>query len=235
MDAADTTGAAAALPQPLDAILFDLDGTLADSMAAIAEALVDTLARFGHATTVEQWMPAFGPRMQEVIRAVVPVDADDADRIYAAYLPIYYEQYAPRSRPLPGADALLDALAPTGVPLGVVTSKIEEGAHDVIARFGWTERFGVVVGRDTTPEMKPSPVPVRHALDALGTDAARTAFVGDTESDMRAASAAGIPAVVGLTAIRTPEQLLGAGATHVRADLDAVRALLLPALTGQPA
>ena len=223
------------LPDALDAILFDLDGTLADSMTAIAEALVDTLADFGHATTVEAWMPAFGPRMQDVIRAVVPVDAAEADRIYAAYLPRYYEHYMPRSGPLPGADALLADLARTGVPLGVVTSKIEQGAHDLIARLGWTAHFGVVVGRDTTPAMKPSPVPVRHALDALGADAARTASVGDTEADMGAASAAGVAAVIGLTAIRTPEQMREAGATHVRADLDAVGALLLPALKARPA
>ena len=155
------------LPVPLDAILFDLDGTLADSMAVIAEALVDTLARWGHATTVEALMPHFGPRMQEVIQAATGVDLDEADRIYADYLPRYYGEYMARSRPLPGADALLDALAPTGVPLGIVTSKIETGAHDLLAHLGWTDHFGVVVGRDTTPEMKPSPVPVRYALDAL--------------------------------------------------------------------
>lgn len=226
---------AAPLPDPLDAILFDLDGTLADSMTVIAEALVVTLDRFGYQTTVEALMPHFGPRMQEVIQAATGVDLAEADRIYADYLPRYYEEYMLRSRPLPGADALLDALAPTGVPLGIVTSKIERGAHDLLAHLRWTDHFGVVVGRDTTPEMKPSPVPMRYALNALDADPARTVSVGDTEADMRAASSAGVAAIIGLTVIRTPEQMRGAGATHVCEDLDAVRDLLLAALKAQPA
>ena len=140
-----------------------------------------------------------------------------------------------RSRPLPGADALLNVLAPTGVPMGIVTSKLEEGAHSLLAHLGWSGHFGVVVGRDTTPEMKPSPVPVRYALDALDADPARTVSVGDTEEDMRAASAAGVATVIGLTVIRTAEQMRAAGATHICEDLDAVRGLLLPALKAQPA
>ena len=223
------------LPVPLDAILFDLDGTLADSMAVIAEALVDTLARWGHTTTVEALMPHFGPKMQEVIHAATGVDLDEADRIYADYLPRYYGEYMARSRPLPGAEALLDALAPTGLPLGIVTSKIETGAHDLLAHLDWTDHFGVVVGRDTTPEMKPSPVPMRYALNSLDADPARTVSVGDTESDMQAASAAGVAAVVGLTVIRTPDQMRAAGATHVCENLDAVRSLLLAALKATPA
>lgn len=226
---------AAPLPDPLDAILFDLDGTLADSMTVIAEALVDTLARWGHTTTVEGLMPHFGPRMQEVIQAATGVDLDEADRIYADYLPRYYGEYMARSRPLPGADALIDALVPIGVPLGIVTSKIETGAHDLLAHLGWTDHFGVVVGRDTTPAMKPSPVPMRYALNALDADPVRTVSVGDTETDMQAAAAAGVGAVVGLTVIRTPEQMRAAGATHVCEDLDAVRSLLLPALKATPA
>ena len=230
-----STQIAESLPHPPDAILFDLDGTLADSMTVIAEALVDTLERFGHATTVEALMPHFGPRMQEVIQAATGVDLEEADRIYADYLPRYYGEYMSRSRPLPGAEALLADLAPTGVPLGIVTSKIETGAHDLLAHLEWTDYFGVVVGRDTTPEMKPSPVPVRYALNALDADPALTVSVGDTEADMRAASAAGVTTIIGLTVIRTPEQMRAAGATHVCADLDAVRSLLLPALEAQPA
>lgn len=226
---------AAPLPDPVDAILFDLDGTLADSMAVIAEALVETLDGFGYTTTVEALMPHFGPKMQEVIQAATGVDLEEADRIYADYLPRYYGEYMARSRPLPGADALIDALVPTGVPLGIVTSKIETGAHDLLAHLGWTDRFGVVVGRDTTPEMKPSPVPMRYALEALDADPARTVSVGDTEEDMRAASAAGVAAIIGLTVIRAPEPMRAAGATHICENLDAVRSLLFPALKATPA
>jgi phosphoglycolate phosphatase len=223
------------LPGPLDAVLFDLDGTLADSMASIAEALVATLEGFGHRTTVEAVFPAFGRNLVDIIQAVAPVDRPQAERIYADYLPRYYDDYMPQTRPLPGADTLLAELARVALPLAVVTSKIEAGARDLVGHLGWSAHFAAVVGRDTTPELKPSPLPVRHALATLGVEAAGSAFVGDTEEDMAAASAAGLPAIVGVVAIRDARQLRAAGATHVCDDLDAVRRLLLPALRPQPA
>ena len=213
----------------LDAVLFDLDGTLADSMTSIAAALVDTLASHGHVTTVEQLMPLFGPSMPAVIQRVVPVDDAEAERLYQAYLPNYYERYLPRTRPIPGADGLLEELAAL-MPLAVVTSKIEDGARSLLAQLGWAEHFAVVVGRDTSGGIKPSPEPVHHALAALGVDAARAAFVGDTEEDMRAAAAAGVATRVDLTVIRSEQQLRAAGATHACPDLAAVRTQLLAAL-----
>ncbi|MDA1062687.1 MAG: HAD family hydrolase [Chloroflexi bacterium] len=223
------------LTSPLHAILFDLDGTLADSVASIAEALVATLADFGHRSTVAAVLSAFGSNMVEMIERTAPIDRAEAERIYAAYLPRYRQHYMPGTQPLPGADALLADLAGQGVPLGVVTSKIEALARDLVGRLGWSEHFGVVVGRDTTPAMKPSPLPVRHALAALRVEVQRSAFVGDAEEDMAAAAAAGVPVVVGLPAMRSAEQLRAAGASHVCDDLDGVRRLLLPALWPQPA
>ena len=216
----------------LDAVLFDLDGTLADSMAAIAEALVETLATFWHATTAEQVMPAFGPPMADVIERVVHVDRAEAERIYEAYLPRYYRDY-PLSRPLPGAGDLVAGLGGR-VPLAIVTSKIEAGARSLVEHLGWSEYFAVVVGRDTTNGIKPSPEPVLHALTELRVEAARAAFVGDTEEDMRAAAAAGVSTVVGLVEIRGERELRAAGATHVCANLAAV-GRLLDALVPAPA
>ena len=220
----------------LAAVLFDLDGTLADSMAAIAKALVETLATFGHATTVEQVMPAFGPSMADVIERVVHADRAEAERIYEAYLPRYYRDYMPRSRPLPGAGDLVAGLGGR-VALAIVSSKIEAGARSLVELLGWSEHFAVVVGRDTTNRIKPSPEPVLYALSELRVEAARAAFVGDTEEDMQAAAAAGVSTVVGLAEIRGERELRAAGATHVCANLAAVRRLLdalVPAPTLEP-
>ncbi len=218
----------------LAAVLFDLDGTLADSMTSIAEALVDTLALHGHQTNVEQFLPLFGPSMPETIRRVVSVDEAEAERLYQAYLPNYYERYLPQTEPIPGAGELIEELA-ARLPLAVVTSKIEDGARSLLAQLGWSDYFSVVVGRDTSSGIKPSPEPVHHALEALGVDAADAAFVGDTEEDMQAAFAAGVATRVGVIAIRSEQQLRTAGATHVWPDLAAVRSQLLAALDAQPA
>jgi len=207
------------LPGSLHAVLFGLDGTLADSLTSIAEALVATLEHFGHHTTVAAVLPAFGSNMVETIERTAPVDRTEAERIYADYLPRYYQHYMSGTQPLPGADALLAELAWRGLPLGLVTSKIEAGARDLVGRLGWSDHFWGIVGRDSAPAMKPSPLPVRHALAALGIEVRRSAFVGDADEDMAAAAAAGVPTVVGLAALHTEAQLRAGGATHVCDDL----------------
>lgn len=211
------------------AVLFDLDGTLVDSMPSIAAALVETLASFGHETSVGELMPLFGPSMPLTIQQATGVSPQQAGDIYAAYLPRYYEQYMPDTSPIEGAEALLGALVAAGAPLAIVTSKIEQGARDLLANLGWTPHFSVVVGRETATAMKPAPEPALHALAALERSPSQAVFVGDTAVDMECARAAGIPTVVGFTLIRSAEELREAGATHVCGTLQAVGELLLGA------
>ena len=218
-------------PSPLDAVLFDLDGTLADSMHSIAVALAETLNEQGYRTSPEELMPHFGPGMQSVIRRAIGVDEAEAERLYALYLPNYYERYMPDTPPLPGAGELIEDLA-ARLPLGIVTSKLEAGARSLVASLGWSAHFGPIVGRDTTGIMKPRPEPLLHALAELGIEGDRAAYVGDTEEDMQAALAAGVAVRIGITEIRSEQQLLEAGATAICRDLFALRALLVAVLEG---
>ena len=221
-------------PGPLDAVLFDLDGTLADSMHSIAVALAETLGDQGYRTSPKELMPHFGPGMQSVIRRAIGVDEAEAERLYALYLPNYYERYMPDTPPLPGAGELIEELA-ARLPLGIVTSKLEAGARSLVASLGWSEHFGPIVGRDTTGIMKPRPEPLLHALAELGIEGERAAYVGDTEEDMQAALAAGVAVRIGVTEIRSEQQLLEAGATAICRDLFAMRVLLVAILEGTAA
>ena len=196
-------------------------------MPSIAAALVETLASFGHETSVGQLMPLFGPSIPLTIQQATGVSSQQAGDIYAAYLPRYYEQYMPHTSPIDGAEALLGKLATAGTPLAIVTSKIEQGARDLLEQLGWTPHFSVVVGRDTATAMKPAPEPALYALAKLGLPPDAAAFAGDTGEDMRCARSAGIPIAVGLTVIRSAEQLREAGATHTVASLGAMTTPLL--------
>jgi len=209
------------------AALFDLDGTLVDSLPTIAEATVEAFGRHGHRVTAEQIVPRIGPPMEVLAREVTGAGPDESQAMYRTYQDLYYGEYIQRTPPHEGAHALVDALRSAGVALGIVTNKNEYGGRLMVQVQQWGSRFGSVVGRDTAPHYKPHPAPALHALRELDVPPDEAAFVGDTEADMACARDAGIAYVVGVTGARTPDALRAAGATHVFDSLAEVGALLL--------
>ncbi len=137
-----------------------------------------------------------------------------------------------REEPLLGkADA--EALAASGVDLGVVTGRPREEAHWAIERFGWTEKFPVVIAREQQGDRpKPDPFPIELAMDGFDRRHARntTAYVGDTVDDMHAAAGAGIIAIgfvpPYLEADRQTELLLGHGADCVISSHDSLLGII---------
>lgn len=216
----------ASAPAVPAAVLFDLDGTLIDSLTSMAEALVETLAARGHAVTLRAISAALGPPLEEVIASVTGLSLGEAAAAADSYRAIYYSRYVHRALPVTGADALIGRLTAAGVTLALVTMRREEYARLVLARQGWVGHFPVVVGGDTAVAPKPDPAPALHALSVLGVEAQAAAFVGDTAEDMACARAAGIATVVGFTHSRGADDLRAAGATHLASDLAAVGVLL---------
>jgi phosphoglycolate phosphatase len=212
------------------AALFDLDGTLADSEALIAEGIRYALVEHGYEVTRQQVLDILGPPMTEMVPMLVgPVAEDEYRSIRAAYDRNYHEVQLPNIPPLPGAVALLDELRARGVPLAVVTNKIERGAHEQITAMGWTDRFAAVIGADTAARSKPYADPALLALERLGVAPEDGAFVGDTGADMECATAAGIPVRIGIVRVRTQEAMRAAGATHCARDLAEAADVLLGA------
>ena len=210
----------------IEAVLFDLDGTLIDSEALIGVALAETLARHGVHFDPSAVDRIVGPPMTVMIERVAGVNSEVARAIFHEYTMLYLETYAPRALPMPGAVALLDGLATAGVPLALVTNKDESSARTALGYLGWMSRFTAIVGADSTPRPKPE---AEHALEAmrrLDARATSTAFVGDLDVDMACGSAAGLARVIGLANGMAPEALRAAGATHVCATLAEVATLL---------
>ena len=211
---------------PIEAVLFDCDGTLADSEPMITASVIDTLAEEGFTVTPGQIRAVFGVPLPEMMEILVgPISAQQIERMRQRY----FVHAVPRRadvRPFPGAQALLDALGERGIPFGMVTNKIEASTAVQIAQFGWEGRFSAVVCADSVPNAKPAPDPAIEALRRLGVAAERAAFIGDTESDTACARDAGIPVIIGLTGTRSAAHLLAAGATHTVDALDEVLPLL---------
>lgn len=176
-------------------VLFDLDGTLVDSVADIHAAVTRLLEGEGRPpldrATVQSFVGNGLPKLVErVIGATGLPMARHAD-LTARALEIYNHAPAALTRPYPGVPAALAALRDAGHPMGICTNKPEAPARHVLAALGLDGFFASIVGGDRLPVVKPDPAPLRLCAAEMG--AARFVFVGDSEVDAATAQAAGVP------------------------------------------
>ena len=226
----------ASIPGPivgLRAVLFDLDGTLADSEPLITQAVSESCAAFGHTIRPAQVAERMGPPMTVMLQSLLPIGLDEAQAIYDDYQRRYNGTFVPRTQPLPGAPELLAALRQRGVRMAVVTNKNERGGKLLVEAMGWTPFFEVVAGMDTAPQAKPAPDPALYALNAIGAAPRESAFVGDSEADMACGAAAGLRAVIGVSGMREGDALAAAGGSHIVDNLSEAAALLSAARGAQ--
>lgn len=184
-----------------DAVVFDLDGTLVDSLPGIAVATRETVAAFlGRAP--ERLDAAAVRRMVGegatalLRRAFAAEDATLPDGALAHWRTTYDRIAPAHTVPLPGATALLDALRARGIAVGLCTNKPHGATLPLVAALGWTGHFDAVRGAGTAPADKPDPRHVQAVLDDLGVAADRAWFVGDSPTDAAAGQAAGVHTVL---------------------------------------
>jgi phosphoglycolate phosphatase len=193
------SGEAARPAQSLRAVVFDLDGTLVDSVPDIHAATAAFLAGRGHQpldlATITGFVGNGVPVLLE--RILGAVGEDDGPAAVAAALPRFLEIYgaAPSalSRLYPGVGETLAGLQAAGFLLGICTNKPLGPARQMIAELGIAGHFAALVGGDSLPQRKPDPAPLRHAAAILGVDLGALAYVGDSEVDAATAQAAAVP------------------------------------------
>ena len=195
-------------------VVFDLDGTLADTEPLVLGCMLETINAHGHAVDEELLLRYIGPPLPVMLHNMLGLDLDQAQPIYMDYLRRYEDVYMSQTRPLPGAELLLDALGEANVPLAVVTNKREDAGRKTVALLDWTERFETIIGADTASDPKPHPAPLLHALEILDGEPESAVMVGDTESDMGAGRNARFAGVIGIVGLRDDAYLRRFGATH---------------------
>lgn len=175
-----------------DVFLFDLDGTLIDSIGLIEDSYQHTLAAHGYARASRaQWLEGLGrPLTVQFARLGAP--EEEVEAMVATYRKWNLAQHDARVRPFEGIHAALEALATAGARMGVVTSKHSIGAHRGLAHCGLAGFFEVVICSDHVTEPKPAPQPVLLALQRLGAQPARAVMIGDSPHDLEAGRAAGV-------------------------------------------
>jgi len=181
-------------PYPL--VVFDLDGTLVDSAADIAEALNRTLEDWQlprvPETTVLTWIGDGVRRLVEQAFTAAGSDAD-LDAVMPGFMR-HYEACLLRSpRLFEGVEAALQALRERNVTLAICTNKPSALVAPLLRHFGLQDLFALVLGGDSLAERKPSGVPLRHIAAHFGLAPQAALMVGDSITDYRAAVDAGMP------------------------------------------
>lgn len=176
------------------AVIFDLDGTLLNTLGDLTAAVNHGLAAQGlPARTEAQVRTYVGDGVRELIARACPPDADEDTRraVLEAYLPYYAAHNADLTTPYAGVMELLSALRAAGCRLAVVSNKHDAGVQALCARF-FGDVLEVVVGADGSRPLKPAPDGILHALERLGLAPADVWYVGDSAVDVITARAAGV-------------------------------------------
>lgn len=180
----------------IQAILFDLDGTLIDTVELIRVSFRHaTRAVLGYELPDEVTMANVGQPLAQQFKDMAPDHADELLRVYRAFNMQHHDELA---KAYPGTVETLEELRARGIPLGVVTSKGTEAADRGIDHFGLRPFMQAIVTADDVETHKPDPYPLRFAATLLGVELGYCMYVGDSPHDMQAAVAGGAIAVAAL-------------------------------------
>ena len=200
-----------------DTVLFDLDGTLLNTLRDIADSLNYALARNGQPVRSREEVRAFiGRGIRMLVAQALP--QGERDPRYEAIMADYRAHYAVHGcdqiTVYPGIKPLLHKLRERGTALAVVTNKPHSDALPMIGKY-FGALLPLTVGKKPEAAAKPAPDSVLAAMKILGADPARTLYVGDTEVDLQTAQNAGIPCVLVSWGYRDRAQLETLGALAV--------------------
>jgi phosphoglycolate phosphatase len=185
----------------LQTVLLDLDGTLADTLPDLSNALNRALGERNLAPLDPR---ALRPVVSRGSQAMVETASrgqlgdDELARLRERFLAIYGDNIARRSRLMDGMDALLEELEERGLAWGIVTNKLEAFTGPLVEALGIHERAACIVSGDTAARAKPHPDPLLHACALTGTAPTRCVYVGDARNDVLAGQRAGMATVVAL-------------------------------------
>lgn len=179
-------------------VVFDLDGTLADTSADLIAAANACFRRLGHGDLLDgrDVLTAFhgGRAMLRLgFGRIGTVSEAAVDAQYPVLLEAYGGAIDRHTRMYPGAVDAVQALRGAGYATAVCTNKPEGLAETLLQRLGVRDLFGALVGADTLPVRKPDPAPLIEAIRRAGGDARRALLVGDTATDRDTGRAAGVP------------------------------------------
>ena len=196
-------------------VIFDLDGTLLNTIADLAAGVNHTLAGLGLPQhTIDEYTLMVGNGMRKLVMRALPdnLATDDtfADSTLAQFLEYYAAHIDVYTKPYPGIPELINSLFTDGYKLAVASNKIQKGAETLISKFFPGIEFTAVMGNGKEYPLKPDAAVVEYIMQKAGTDQAHTIMVGDSGTDIQTARNAGIPIIAVSWGFRPRHELTSA-------------------------
>lgn len=195
---------------PVRLIIFDLDGTLVDSRIDITNAINYALKDYGIGPyTVEEITSLVGRGITKLIEDLIkPYKEIPVNNVIERFLEHYERHIIDNTRPYAGVKETLEELR--DYKKAVISNKREYLSKKALEGLGLLRYFEIVLGSDSTPEKKPSPLPVRMVLEKLNIPASEAVIVGDSDLDIKAGKSAGVLTIAVSYGYRPRELLLEA-------------------------
>ena len=208
------------------AILFDLDGTLLDTLEDMADALNRTMDHFALPRRSLREVRSFvGNGARRLVELATGAEGERLEEILAVYKEDYDRNYLVKTAPYPGIMALLDRLHAEGCLTGIVSNKPDSTVQSLSDAL-FQGKADISVGEKAGIRRKPAPDTVLAAMEALGVTKAETVYVGDSEVDVMTARAAGVPCISVTWGFRDRDVLEAAGAETFAPDCESLWQLL---------
>ncbi len=203
----------------VEAVIFDLDGTLLSTLEDICDVVNGVLESNGMpGKTIDEIRFAIGRGIEELMRKVIPSDritGEIVEKLSVQVRKTYLEQGSIKTRPYPGITDLLERLQSESVPMAVLTNKHQLSAERQVEKYFGGINFAVVSGAKQECPLKPSLEAVAPVLEILGTLPGNTLMIGDSDVDMNTAVNAGMIAVGVSWGFRESSLLLDHGAEFI--------------------
>jgi phosphoglycolate phosphatase len=204
------------------AVLFDLDGTLLDSLEDLADSMNAVLRSSGFpAHPLAAYRRYVGDGMELLVRRALPEDARDEETVRFALAGMreeYGRRHVEKTRPYLGVPELLDELAGRGFPMAILSNKPDVPTKLIVRKLLGSWPFQAVLGARPWAPKKPDPSGALEVSEALKIAPSHFLYVGDTDTDMRTASAAGMWGLGALWGFRDAQELTAAGAKALLAS-----------------
>ncbi len=199
-------------------VVFDLDGTLLNTLDDLADAMNYVLQRNRIPVhPVDAYRFFVGDGVEMLVRRVLPESKQDdktVKRISDVFMKRYQENWNVKTKPYDGIEAMFDALQGKNLFLAVLSNKPHMVTGETVRHFFGTRHFTACIGNGIFPK-KPDPEGALYIAASMGIAAANCLYVGDTSTDMQTAAAAGMPAVGVLWGFREEKELRDNGAQWI--------------------